>query len=194
MSLVLTIFIVIVVAGGGFAIAWAWPKYIKKPKTVVTSTLVPIAEKPKTKFTTLITTIEQILDKKLKEEVPKEKISTDGKINALVVDVKKKLFRPMHVELFPDKDYGRQWEYLQYNDLYYLVRHADGTVEPINPPQILADSPSELYEAIQTSEDMQEVFGFQEAGSNKDKLFLIVIISGVALFIMFMAMSYQGGK
>ena len=138
----------------------------------------------------VIMTLKKVLEKR-QSEGPKENVSVDGEINALLVDKKKRMFRPMHVDLLPDKNYGRQWEYNQYPALYYLARNPDGSIEPLVPAEILSDSPTELYEAVQTTDDMQEVFGWLDTGSNKSRLFLMVIMAVVTLFIMFMAMTYK---
>ena len=79
----------------------------------------------------------------------------------------------------------------QYPALYYLTRNPDGSIEPLVSAELLSDSPTELYEAVQTTDDMQGVVGWLDTGSNKSRLFLMVIMAVVTLFIMFMAMTYK---
>ena len=114
-----------------------------------------------------------------------------ARLMLLLVDKKKRIFRPMHVYLLPDKNYGRQWEYNQYTARYYLARNRDGSIEPLLPAEILFDSPTELYEAVQTTDDMMEVLGWLDTGGNKSTLFLMVVMAVVTLYIMFMAMTYK---
>ena len=50
---------------------------------------------------------------------------------------------------------------------------------------------SEVYEALQTKEDIKEVFGNHDEGENKLKIGMLVLAACVALFLMFMAI-YKG--
>ena len=43
----------------------------------------------------------------------------------------------MHVDLLPDKNYGRQWEYNQYPALYYLARNPDGSIETLSSGNLI---------------------------------------------------------
>jgi hypothetical protein len=180
-SLYIIIFAIILIAAGYFLIS----RLLKRGKKT----------KIKTESRPYIQRIADILKAAVGQTKADEKavetMSLEGPINALVVNVKKKMFRPMHVDLKPDKDYGREWEYLTYKNLYWLRRNPDRTVEVILPPEVLADSPTELYEAVQTADDMDEVFGWQDTGGNKSRLFLMVIAGLVTIFIMFMAMTYK---
>jgi hypothetical protein len=132
-------------------------------------------------------------DKKILEVIiePPEEVNLSGAINALLVVDKRRVFRPVHIELKPNKSYGRQWEYAPYNSVYFLERKEDNSIVPIIPPEILSDSPSELYEAVQTFDDVQEVFGWLNTGGDKLRIWMYVLIAGVAIFIMFMAMTYK---
>lgn len=159
--------------------------------------------KPKTKVKTqtkdvvpLIRALNQIKDKKEKGDlavVEHEVATTSGKSNALMVNVKMRKMVMVNVQLKPEKNYGRQWDYAPYTGIYFLKRNLDGSIEPTVPSEVIADSPTELYEAIQTFDDVREVFGWQEEGTDKFKLGMLILASVIALFIMFMAVTYKGG-
>ena len=62
------------------------------------------------------------------------------------------------------------------------------------PHSATMDHPtSEVYEAIQTKDDVKEVFGDHDESDNKLKIGMLVLAACVALFLMFMAV-YKGGK
>ena len=180
--LYLIVFIVLLIAAGLY-LGYKLRRRNQKPMAKATGP-------SKNGMAPVIMTLKKVLEKR-QSEAPKENVSVDGEINALLVDKKKRMFRPMHVDLLPDKNYGRQWEYNQYPALYYLARNPDGSIEPLLPAEILSDSPTELYEAVQTTDDMMEVFGWLDTGGNKSRLFLMVVMAVVTLFIMFMAMTYK---
>lgn len=137
----------------------------------------------------------EIVDKETGEitTVEFEKISTEGELNALVVDHKTRCFGLRKVELQPGKDYGRQRTYFQAKEpVYFLERLLTGEIRAKIPPENIKETPTELYEAIQTAEDVDEVFGWRNQGENF-KLLIWVIAAIVAMVISLFVLSYKGG-
>jgi hypothetical protein len=121
-----------------------------------------------------------------------EKITKEGVINARIYDVAHRTRSLRHVELLKDKDYGRQW-LCGPNLVFALQKNIDGTLTVIRPPKSMEHPPSELYEALQTKDDVAEVLGNRSEEGDKIKLGLLVMAACVALFIMFMAIYKKGG-
>lgn len=121
-----------------------------------------------------------------------EKITKEGVINARIYNTEHRSRSLRHVELIPGEDYGRQWLYGP-NLVFALQENKDGTLTVIRPPKSMEHPPSELYEALQTKDDVAEVLGNRSEDSDKIKLGLLVMAACVALFIMFMAIYNKGG-
>ena len=181
----IAVILVVLVVG----LIWAYRKYLRKGVRKAGE-----IKKPETVMSSLASTLKKVQEAKAqsseKIELP-EVISRDGVINAVVVDGKTRKFGARHVELKPNVNYGRQWDYAPHTGIYFLYRDRDGKITPVTPWEVISDSPSELYEAVQTTDDMTEVFGWLDEGSDKFKLIYLIIAALVALFIAFMALTYK---
>jgi hypothetical protein len=131
-------------------------------------------------------------------DVQEEKITKEGIINARIYDAQHRSRSLRHVELIKGKDYGRQ--FLCGTNLVFALKKDDDYIKnkcdflmPITPPKSMEHPPSELYEALQTKEDVAEVLGNRDESGDKIKLGLLVLAACVALFIMFMAIYKKGG-
>lgn len=113
--------------------------------------------------------------------------SETGLVNALVEDVKARSTGKRWVKMQPGKDYGRQWQY-DGALFFWLVREINGVLYPVLPQEDFNHSTAELYEALQTRDDMYEVLGPQSHDSDKIRLGLLVAACIVALFLMYLAM------
>jgi len=130
-------------------------------------------------------------EEKLKPPEPMEVISKKGVINARIYDTEHRARYLCHVELIKGKDYGRQW--LCGKDSVFALQKKGDKLTPIIPPKSMEHPPSELYEALQTKDDVAEVMGNRDESGDKIKLGLLVLAACVALFIMFMAVYKKGG-
>jgi hypothetical protein len=119
-----------------------------------------------------------------------EKITEKGIINARIYDMQHRTRYLRHVELIPGKEYGRQ--FLCGKDYVFALKKDGDKLTPVEPPKSMEHPPSELYEALQTKDDVKEVMGNRDESGDKLKLGLLVLAACVALFIMFMAV-YKGG-
>jgi len=126
------------------------------------------------------------------EKIPVETYSKIGDINAEIVNPAHRTIGFYHVDMLPGKDYGRQW-LIQAKSVFSLRIGKDGSLEPMDHNTLMDHPTSEAYEAIQTKDDMVEVFGNHDEGDNKLKIGMLVLAACVALFLMFMAI-YKGGK
>jgi len=126
---------------------------------------------------------------KVEEQI--EKITKEGVINARIYDTEHRARYLRHVELIKGKDYGRQW--LCGKDSVFALQKNGNKLTPIIPPKSMEHPPSELYEALQTKDDVAEVMGNRDESGDKIKLGLLVLAACVALFIMFMAVYKKGG-
>ena len=129
----------------------------------------------------------------VKEEKPPELVeswSKGGEVNAEIVNPVSRTIGFYHVNLLPNKDYGRQW-LIQSKNIYSLRIGADGKLEKMPHNTSMTHPTSEVYEALQTKEDIKEVFGNHDEGENKLKIGMLVLAACVALFLMFMAI-YKG--
>ena len=129
----------------------------------------------------------------VKEEKPPELVeswSKDGEVNAEIVNPVSRTIGFYHVNLLPNKDYGRQW-LIQAKNIYSLRIGIDGKLEKMPHNTSMTHPTSEVYEALQTKEDIKEVFGNHDEGENKLKIGMLVLAACVALFLMFMAI-YKG--
>jgi len=113
-----------------------------------------------------------------------EDISTEGNINALVFDPAHRSWGLRCVSLIKGKNYGRQWLYLNYL-VFAVCMDAKSVLQPVGVPEDMDHTPSELYEAIQTEDDVEEVFGKKEKQSDKIKIWYLVVVTVVVLFLMF---------
>ena len=165
-----------------FSIYWFFSLRKNKKEKIVKEKLAA-AEKPATSDTYIAVKETN----KLQESWTK-----NGEINAEIVNPKKRTIGRYCVKLLEAKDYGRQ--YLIDGFYLYSLRIGDDGVLQKMPHSIDMKHPtSELYEAIQTKEDMKEVFGNHDDGMDKMKIGLLVLGGCIALFLMFMAV-YKGGK
>jgi hypothetical protein len=121
-----------------------------------------------------------------------ESWTKNGEINAEIVNPKRRTIGRYCVKLLDSKDYGRQY-LIDGQYLYSLRIGADGILQKMPHSVDMKHPTSELYEAIQTKEDMKEVFGNHDEGGDKLKIGLLVLGGCIALFLMFMAV-YKGGK
>jgi len=136
---------------------------------------------------------EAVPDTALPEEPkPVESWSKEGEINAEIVNPILRTIGFYHVELIPNKDYGRSW-LIGGKNIYSLRINDKHELEKLTHNTTMQHPTSEVYEAIQTKEDIKEVFGNHEEGDNKLKIGMLVLAACVALFLMFMAV-YKGGK
>ena len=129
----------------------------------------------------------------VKEEKPPELVeswSKEGEVNAEIVNPVSRTIGFYHVNLLPNKDYGRQW-LIQAKNIYSLRIVIDGKLEKMPHNTSMTHPTSEVYEALQTKEDIKEVFGNHDEGENKLKIGMLVLAACVALFLMFMAI-YKG--
>jgi len=123
------------------------------------------------------------------ETIPQEVISKTGVINARIYDPAKRSRAYRHVELIPGKNYGRQWLCGTYR--VFALKVGTGGLEPVVPPSDMGHPTSELYEALQTKDDVAEVLGNKNNESKNIKIGLLVLAAIVALFLMFMK-AYKG--
>ena len=129
----------------------------------------------------------------VKEEKPPELVeswSKEGEVNAEIVNPVSRTIGFYHVNLLSNKDYGRQW-LIQAKNIYSLRIGIDGKLEKMPHNTSMTHPTSEVYEALQTKEDIKEVFGNHDEGENKLKIGMLVLAACVALFLMFMAI-YKG--
>jgi len=130
-------------------------------------------------------------EEKLKPPEPMEVISKKGVINARIYDVQHRARYLRHIDLIPGKDYGRQW--LCGKDYVFALQKDGDVLTPREAPRSMEHPPSELYEALQTKDDVAEVLGNRSDDDNKMKWGLLVFGACVALFIAFMAIYKKGG-
>lgn len=112
--------------------------------------------------------------------------SPTGQVNALVMDDKTRSFGLRWLNMRPDVDYGRLWLYGNHN-VFWLEKTRDGKVLPVVPVEDMDHSPGELYEALQTRDDIDETLAPQKSENSKIKVGLLVAAACVALFLMFLA-------
>ena len=122
---------------------------------------------------------------KVKEQTKEqtEEITKEGVINARIYDVQHRTRYLRHVKLIKDKDYGRQW--LCGKDYVFALQKNGDKLTPIIPPKSMEHPPSELYEALQTKDDVAEVMGNRDESGDKIKLGLLILLAGVVVFLMF---------
>jgi len=141
----------------------------------------------------VLTPLKIQIEETVKPPEPTEVISKTGTMNARIYDIKhlKRCFR--HVELLPDKDYGRYWDDGQ-KKFFKLVITPTG-LQPLQEyfDYSMKHSHPELIMAISTYEYMKGGFGKHDESGDKIKLGLLVFAACVALFIMFMAIYKKGG-
>lgn len=131
--------------------------------------------------------------------VPTDITCSDGEVlkdaghpNVLLLDVRRRRRCLRYMEgIKAGKDYGRQWLFGT-NLVFLLCLTADNTLYPVVPPVEMKHTPAELYEALQTKEDVEEVLGPEKEEHNGVKYGLLVAAACVALFLMF-AYTRQGG-
>ena len=123
---------------------------------------------------------------------PVESWSREGDINAEIVNPQERTVGFYHAELIPNKDYGRSW-LIGGKNVFSLRINNKNELEKVPHSATMEHPTSEVYEAIQTKEDIKEVFGNHDEGDNKLKIGMLVLAACVALFLMFMAV-YKGGK
>jgi hypothetical protein len=114
------------------------------------------------------------------------KYSPTGQVNALVMDDKTRSFGLRWLNMRPGADYGRLWLYGNHN-VFWLQKKRDGTILPVVPEEDMDHSPGELYEALQTRDDIDETIAPQKGSDSKIKIGLLVAAACVALFLMFLA-------
>ena len=90
--------------------------------------------------------------------------------------------------LAPGKDYGRQCRYGT-NLVFCLEIGSDNELRPVVPPVVLNHPPSELYEALQTEDDVLTVLGPQTKPGDKIRLGWLIAAARVALFLMYLSAS-----
>lgn len=120
-----------------------------------------------------------------KEPEEKEQIIKERPYNALIYDDVHRLRYKAQITRLAGKDYGRQWRYGS-DPLFSLELTPNGQLVPTPFPATLEHSPTELYESIQTRDDMQEVFGSQEHPGDKVKMWLLIILAVVVVFLMYL--------
>jgi hypothetical protein len=126
------------------------------------------------------------------EPKPVESWSKEGVVNAEIVNPVARTIGFYHVDLVPNKDYGRSW-LIGGKNIYSLRINNKNELEKMLHNATMEHPTSEVYEAIQTKDDIKEVFGNHDEGDNKLKIGMLVLAACVALFLMFMAV-YKGGK
>jgi len=126
------------------------------------------------------------------EAKPVESWSKEGVVNAEIVNPVARTIGFYHVDLVPNKDYGRSW-LIGGKNIYSLRINNKNELEKMLHNATMEHPTSEVYEAIQTKDDIKEVFGNHDEGDNKLKIGMLVLAACVALFLMFMAV-YKGGK
>jgi len=166
----------------GFGIYWFF--FMRKNKAERAAKELKEAEKPAVTSETYTTIPEQ---DKLWESWDKK-----GENNAEIVDPKRRTIGRYHVNLLDGKDYGRQFLVDGFY-LYSLRIDKDGVLQQMPHSIDMKHPTSELYEAVQTKEDMEEVIGNHDESGDKFKMVFLVVGACIALFLMFMAV-YKGGK
>ncbi len=112
--------------------------------------------------------------------------SPTGQVNARVYDAATRSFGFRWINRLPDKDYGRQWDFGNIHG-FSVFKDLYGQITPVVPSIDLHHSPAELYEAINTEEDIATTIAPQKADNSKIKIGLLVFAAVVALFLMFLA-------
>jgi len=123
--------------------------------------------------------------------VAAEAISKEGEINCRIIDVVTRTVGNRHVELVKGKNYGRQWTHLG-KPVYYLRRLPDEALVPVLLPPRVKETPGELYGSFQVEQPLKNTLGPQESQSERTKLFMIVILAGIALFVDMVILVYKG--
>lgn len=123
----------------------------------------------------------------------KEAWSKKGSINAEIINPLHRTVGLYHVDLEPNKDYGRQY-LINSNHVFSLrINPVTNTLEPAPHSRTMDHPPSEVYESIQTKELVTEVFGDHDEGDNKLKIGMLVLAACVALFLMAMTV-FKGSR
>ncbi len=125
----------------------------------------------------------------------KESWSKKGEINAEIINPVHRTIGLYHVELAPNKDYGRQYLYNSRWIFSLRINPDTNELQPAPHTRTMDHPPSEVYESIQTKELVTEVFGDHDEGDNKMKLGMLILAACIALFLMAMTVfkSSKGG-
>lgn len=123
-----------------------------------------------------------------------ELVTTEGVMNAIVLDDQHRSFGERHVELIKGKDYGRPLFYIN-NVMFYLHRFSNGDIEPVpsSPYENLEHSPGETYDSVKNDEDVRTLFA-KKNKSDTIKIWMFILGALAALFIMWMAYSSRSGN
>lgn len=118
-------------------------------------------------------------------------ISKDIIPNALVFDKARRRFGLRRITMIPGKDYGQTYQRFNYM-VFLLEKTLHGEYFPLILKETIEHSPGELYEALQTMEDVRILWGSRSSQPVNFKLWMFILAIVVLIAIAFM--STQAGK